>query len=255
MDARLAGVADGRRFPLRWIVGSVLVVAIVSGCIAAGFWQLRRLDERRALNDRIRERSAETVPLPAVDEGTDPDDLAYRRVAVTGTYDAGGEVLVRFRIRTGLPGYEVLTPMRTDQGTLLVDRGWVPLADGDRWPVPEMAPPAGEVEVSGLLAPPESGELRLDRRADGTRVIAAVDPARLAGELGVDALYPAFLLADDGGTPASSYPVPVDPPPLNDGPHRSYAVQWFLFAGVGIVAWPLLWTRRGPGRKRKMAHA
>lgn len=243
-------MAGRRRFPLRWIVGTVLVVAIVSGCIAAGFWQLRRLDERRDLNQRIRERSEETVPLPAADEGTDPDDLAYRRVAVTGTYDAGGEVLVRFRIRTGLPGYEVLTPLRTDQGTLLVDRGWVPLADGDRWPVPEMAPPAGEVEVSGLLAPPESGELRLDRRENGTRVIAAVDPARLAEEVGAGALYPAFLLADDGGTPASSYPVPVDPPALDDGPHRSYAVQWFLFAGIGIVAWPLLVVRRGPLRRR-----
>lgn len=242
---------DGRRrFPLRWIVGTVLVVAIVSGCIAAGLWQLRRLDERRDLNQRIRERSEETVPLPPVDEGTDPDDLAYRSVLVTGTYDPDGEVLVRFRIRTGLPGYEVLTPMRTDQGTLLVDRGWVPLADGDRWPVPEMAPPAGEVEVSGLLAPPESGELRLDRRESGTRVIAAVDPDRLADELGVDELYPAFLLADDGGTPASSYPVPVDPPPLDDGPHRSYAVQWFLFASIGIVAWPLLVFRRGPLRRR-----
>jgi cytochrome oxidase assembly protein ShyY1 len=231
-------------------VGTVLVAAIVSGCIAAGFWQLRRLDERRTLNDRIRERSAETVPLPAVDGDTDPDDLAYRRVAVTGTYEPAGEVLVRFRIRTGLPGYEVLTPLRTDEGTLLVDRGWVPLEDGDRWPVDEMRPPAGEVEVSGLLAPPESGDLRLDRREDGTRVIAAVDPARLVDELDAGALYPAFLLAEDGGTPASSYPVPVDPPPLNDGPHRSYAVQWFLFASIGIVAWPLLVYRRGPLRRR-----
>lgn len=243
-------MAGRRRFSLRWIIGSVIVAAIVSGCLAAGFWQLRRLDERRELNDRIRERSEETVPLPAVDEGTDPDDLAYRRVAVTGTYDPSGELLVRFRIRTGLPGYEVLTPLRTDEGTLLVDRGWVPLADGDRWPVDEMAPPAGEVEVTGLLAPPESGDLRLDRRANGSKVIAAVDPERLAAEVGADDPYPAFLLADDGGTPASSYPVPVDPPSLTDGPHRSYAVQWFLFASIGIVAWPLLLFRRGPLRRR-----
>lgn len=239
-----------RRFSLRWIIGTVLVAAIVSGCLAAGFWQLRRLDERRALNDRIRERSAETVPLPPVDAGTDPDDLAYRRVTVTGTYDAEGELLVRFRIRTGLPGYEVLTPLRTEQGTILVDRGWIPLTDGDRWPVPEMAPPSGEVEVTGLLAPPEAGDLRLERRENGSQVIAAVDPARLAAATGAGRLYPAFLLADDGGTPASRYPVPVDPPSLTDGPHRSYAVQWFLFAGIGIVAWPLLLVRRGPLRRR-----
>lgn len=244
-SARLADVATGRTFTARWIVGTAIVVAIVSGCVAAGFWQLRRLDERRTLNDRIRERSAETVALPDP-TGQETDDLIYRRVEVQGTYDPTGELLVRFRTRTGLPGYEVLTPLRTERGTLLVDRGWVPLADGDRWPVEAMTPPTGEVEVSGLLAPPESGATRLDRRPDGTGVIAAIDPAELAEAAGADDVYPVYLLADDGGTPASTYPVPVDPPALTDGPHRSYAVQWFLFATVGIVGWPALLRRRGP---------
>lgn len=234
-----------RTFSLRWIVGTVLVAAIVGGCVAAGFWQLRRLDERRAVNDRIRERSGEVVALPEA-TGQDPDDLIYRRVEVRGTYEPAGELLVRFRSRTGLPGYEVVTPMRTDRGTLLVDRGWVPLTDGDRWPVEEMAPPPGEVEVAGLLAPPESGATRLDRRPGGTGVVAAIDPARLEEAVGADDLYPVYLLADDGGTPASSYPVPVPPPALTDGPHRSYAVQWFLFGSVGVVGWIVLLRRRGP---------
>jgi surfeit locus 1 family protein len=238
-------VAQRRTFGARWIVGTLLVAAIVAGCLAAGFWQLRRLEERRVLNDRIRERTAETVALPDA-TGQDPDDLIYRRVEVQGTYDPDGELLVRFRTRTGLPGYEVLTPLRTPRGTLLVDRGWVPLADGDRWPVEAMAPPAGEVEVSGLLAPPESGSTRLDRRPDGTGVVAAIDPPRLAEAAGADDVYPVYLLADDGGTPASSYPVPVPPPGLDDGPHRSYAVQWFLFASVGVVGWIVLLRRRGP---------
>lgn len=238
-------MARRRTFGARWIVGTLLVAAIVGGCLSAGFWQLRRLDERRTLNERIRERSAETVALPDP-AGREPDDLIYRRVEVQGTFDPEGELLVRFRTRTGLPGYEVLTPLRTSEGTLLVDRGWVPLADGDRWPVDDMAPPTGEVEVSGLLAPSESGATRLDRRPDGTGVVAAIDPARLAEAVGTDDLYPVYLLADDGGTPASSYPVPVAPPGLDDGPHRSYAVQWFCFAAVGIVGWVVLLRRRGP---------
>jgi len=238
-------VAQRRTFGARWIVGTLLVVAIVAGCLAAGFWQLRRLDERRTLNAQIRERSAELVDLPDP-AGREADDLIYRRVEVRGTYERDGELLVRFRTRTGLPGYEVITPMRTDRGTLLVDRGWVPLADGDRWPVEEMAPPTGEVEVSGLLAPPESGATRLERRPDGTGVVAAIDPDRLAEAAGADDVYPVYLLADDGGTPASSYPVPVAPPALTDGPHRSYAVQWFLFGSVGVVGWIALLRRRGP---------
>jgi cytochrome oxidase assembly protein ShyY1 len=241
-------VAPGRRIGARWIVGSVLVAAICFGCIEAGFWQIRRLHERQALNARIRERSADTVPLPEVDDGTEPDDLVYRRVDVAGTYDATHEVLVRFRSRTGLPGYEVLTPLRTDDGpTVLVDRGWVPLEDGDRWPVPEMAPHPDQVEVTGLLAPAEGGSTRLARRPDGVQVVNAIDPATLRAAVDDGDLYPVYLLADDGGSGVgSSFPVPVDPPALTEGPHRSYAVQWFLFASVGIVGWAALLRRRGP---------
>lgn len=242
-------------FSLRWVVGTVLVLAIVSGCLAAGGWQLRRLDERRRLNAQIRERSAGTVGLPDA-TGRDAEDLIYRSVVVRGTYDPSGELLVRFRSRLGLPGYEVVTPLRTIDGpVVLVDRGWVPLGDGDRWPVPAMAPPEGEVEVSGLLAPPESGVTRLDRRPDGAGVVASIAPARLEEAVGGRPLYPVYLLADDGGTPASVYPVPVDPPALTDGPHLSYAVQWFLFASVGVVGWISLLRRRGPLAPRRRAPA
>lgn len=241
-------MAPRRRIEPRWIVGTILVGAICLACIQAGFWQLRRLEERRALNARIRERSAETVPLPAVDRTTDPSGLAYRRVEVSGTYDAAGELLVRFRTRTGLPGYEVVTPLRTADGTtVLVDRGWVPLEDGDRWPVPEMAPPTGEVDVAGLLAPSERGSTRLERRKDGVGVVNAIDPADLRPAVGDGPLYPVYVLAAEGGAGVrSSFPVPVDPPSLSDGPHRSYAVQWFLFGSVGIVGWAVLLRRRGP---------
>ncbi len=231
----------------------MLVAAIVGGCISAGFWQLRRLDHRRTVNAQIRARSAETVPLPAGGfAGTAADALIFRRVRVTGTYEPAHEVLARFRSRDGIPGYEVVTPLRVttgeSEGVVLVDRGWIPLADGDRWPVPAMAPAEGPVEVTGLLAPAEGGSLRLERRSGGAVVTAAIDPRRLAGELAITGdLYPVAVLADEGGGGVGSgFPVPVAPPDLTEGPHFSYAVQWFLFASVGIVGWGALVVRRGP---------
>ena len=40
------------------------------------------------------------------------------------------------------------------------------------------------------------------------------------------------------------YPIRLDPPARDEGPHLSYAVQWFLFSGVVIVGYPLLLRRR-----------
>jgi hypothetical protein len=80
-----------------------------------------------------------------------------------------------------------------------------------------------------------------------------IAPDKLRSSLGYSTLYAGPLLAEEGGAKSSAaYPAPVDPPDLGEGPHFSYSVQWFLFASVGIVGWPLLVFTRGPlGRRRR----
>lgn len=229
------------RFGLRWIIGTLLVAAIVVGCISAGLWQLRRLDERRRTNEQVRSRSSDVVDLPV--EGftaAAEDALLFRRVRVTGEYEPENELLVRFRSRKGLPGFEVVTPFATDDGVVLVNRGWVPLDVGERWPDPQAAPPTGEVTIEGLLGHAESGPVRVSGR-----VVARIDPPRLAAaaRAGDRPVYALPLLATAA---TDAFPAPLDPPDLGEGPHRDYAVQWFLFAAVGIVGWPVLLFRRGP---------
>ena len=34
-------------------------------------------------------------------------------------------------------------------------------------------------------------------------------------------------------------------PATDEGPHLSYAIQWFIFATVGAVGWPLLLRKQG----------
>ena len=233
----------------RWLIGTVLVALIVTGCSAAGFWQLRRLGERRDVNTQVRARSGSTVPLPnaGFQSDADVDDLIYRKVEVSGTYDLSKEFLVRFRGRRGLPGYEVVTPLQTERGTVLVDRGWVPLAQGERWTVPSPTTPTGEVTVIGLLAPPEHGASRIARptNPDQPLVAGSIAIHELGRTLAVDNLYPVHVLATAGPSDAA-FPIAVDPPDLGEGPHRDYAIQWFLFATVGVVGWVLLLKRRGP---------
>ena len=39
-------------------------------------------------------------------------------------------------------------------------------------------------------------------------------------------------------------PAPVPVPTMDEGPHFSYAVQWFIFSTVAVVGYPLILRKR-----------
>ncbi len=223
----------------RWIVAHVVAVVFLVAFILLGFWQLRRLDERRTFNHAVAEALAD-----------DPVDVAdapatgYVRVTATGIYDPSVETLT-LRSYEGTSGYHVLTPLVLADGSgVLVDRGWVPISY-DTPPVGDPATaPSGEVTVTGILWPGEHQDV--PDTLPGT--LRAIDPAV------VDAFTPyamrATYLVLQSAVPApAEIPVPPPPPELSDGPHLGYAVQWFLFAGVVIVGYPILLRRVARTRK------
>ena len=111
-----------------------------------GTWQLQRLDWK---TDLIAERQARSqgpaIALPRVIE--DPAALEYTLVEVTGTFLHDKEMHLGARTRRGNVGFDVVTPMRLDDGRdLLVDRGWVPLEK--RGPANR---PQGQIEGSVTL--------------------------------------------------------------------------------------------------------
>src|SRR3954447_23870056 len=133
-----------------------------------GNWQLHRYQERSALNARIDAAdSAAPVPLtsllarPAAPSTAGPapgEDLAWTKVTVTGRYDPAHEIQARGRTVDGRVGFEIVTPLVLTDGTaVLVDRGWVPSANGDAVSAPvASAPPTGEVTVVGQVHLSES---------------------------------------------------------------------------------------------------
>src|SRR5829696_8096941 len=118
----------------RWLVGTIVAVLLVVLFVNLGFWQLRRLDERRDRNALVEDRSSAPVqPLAeVVDPRTDVGRVGavvYRRASARGRYDADGEVRIRSRSLDGRPGEHVVTPLRLDDGNALaVNRGFVPLS-------------------------------------------------------------------------------------------------------------------------------
>lgn len=225
----------------RWVVSHLIFLIAIASCVSLGFWQLRRLDQRRADNARV---SAQTrLPSQDLQEVSsavgNPGSAAYRRVQTTGTYDAGREVVLLSRSFKGRPGNHLITPLVTDSGTaILVDRGWVPITirnPGD----PRAAPPQGQVAVKGILLSSESkGFLGVaDPPPGAVRSIARVDLARLRKQLPYP-IYPLYLRLQDQ-QPASGAPIPeaVPMPPLSEGPHKGYAVQWFGFAVTALAVY------------------
>src|SRR3954469_18522519 len=100
----------------RWFVGTLIAILLIVLFVNLGFWQLRRLDEKRGRNAAIRERGARQVE--PVDDLVDPrtgfDDvggLVYRRASARGRYDRAGEVKIRSRSLDGEPGEWVVTPL------------------------------------------------------------------------------------------------------------------------------------------------
>jgi surfeit locus 1 family protein len=217
----------------------VTIVAIVAAvCIALGFWQLQRLSDRRALNAEIRAaRSAAPTTVRTADEIGALS--AFRPVVVEGTYDIEDEVLLYGRSLDGEPGHFVVTPLALDDGSgVLVLRGWVPFSL-DSAPVGEAAPIARDVVVEGWLIAPES---RGQSRPDPRGIVRTLDISGIGDRLPFDlAPFAIQLRAQD--PPNAELPVPVPLPELSEGPHLSYAIQWFCFAAVAVAGAAILVRR------------
>ena len=242
-----------------WIAG--IVVALVAVVVFAnlGLWQLRRLDERRAINARIEagltDDPVDLATLLRVDP--DPEALDFTRVRASGTYLLDEEVILQVRSLNGQSGHEVLTPLLLSDGSaILVDRGWVTI-DVVGPPVVGSEPPAAAVTVEGVLRdPPERGRFGPSDAASGElERVNRVDVDRLQQQIDKP-LRPVYLQLETQ-TPAQPgrYPIPLPAIAVSEGPHLSYAVQWFIFATIVAIGFPLLvWrTARAPegsGRRR-----
>jgi cytochrome oxidase assembly protein ShyY1 len=216
-----------------------VAVVVAASCVALGFWQLRRLEERRTLNATIMDRmSATPLRIEGATSGSPVDP--YRRAVVEGTYDVEREVLVYGRSLNGQAGHQVVTPLVLPDGdAVLVVRGWVPFAM-ETAPVREAAPSANEVDVSGSFVPDEGDG---STAPDVDRVVRTLDVEGIGSTLPYEVFPLPLVLARQTPPQQGSLPTPVPPPELSEGPHLSYAVQWFSLAGIAFIGAVILLRR------------
>lgn len=225
----------------RWLVGTLVAILFGMACFALGRWQWGRYVDKRTKATAIATNyDAPPVPLTPtlLDHGLSPE-RQWTRVTAKGTYAADADLLVRNRTLDTVPGFEVLTPLTMDAGTVLVDRGWVPNAETAAEAPRVDPPPAGPVEVTGWL---RSGEPSLGRDLPAGQLasISIADARTQRPGVGATDIY--LVLGSQLPT-STGHPVTVLPRPTQDlGPHQAYAIQWWITMPAGLVF--VIWAMR-----------
>ncbi len=231
------------KFLLRpsWLALTVVVFAFATACYTLlAPWQFSRDTERETRNAAL-QASFDARPRPLAEVlpgGTAPDEgTQWKRVTVTGSYLPGEEVIARLRTVQGEPAFEILTPLRTTEGrVVLVDRGYVRPDERSRVPAYQ-PPPQGRVDLVGRVRIDETDPQRRDAFANdstaGRLHSYSVDSKVVARATGLD-IRPGYLqLEPDQPGVLGALPLPQ----LEAGPFFAYALQWIAFGTMALLGW------------------
>lgn len=215
------------------MVAFVAALAAIALTVSLGNWQLRRADEKLALQAAW-DRAEQTPALPVA--GVDIAGVADRlplRVRLRGRFVFAHEVWLDNRQMDGQAGLMLVTPLQlADGAVVLVNRGFARRDPRDRTRLPAVARPEGEVTVDGLAmahtarvlqlgenAPAGSGPVvwqNLDyesfERASGLSVARWVVQQTNGADDGLLRNWPRFSAGVDK--------------------HYGYALQWFALAAL-----------------------
>jgi surfeit locus 1 family protein len=224
------------------LLALILVAAVF---VRLGFWQLSRLEERRSANRVAAQARAEPPRQLGTGANWTAEELNERWVEASGEFDHSHEVAIRGQAFQGTPGVLVVTPLRlaASDSAVLVLRGFVPSPDAVSADLDSLTE-SGRLRVYGLATPIGSGGGQPLER-DGRTTWARLDLAALRARLPYPVLPVLLRQAPDSGLPSMPRRLPA--PELSEGPHLSYAIQWFAFAVMAVAFGVLVVRKDGRG--------
>ncbi len=220
----------------RWLLPTLAVIAGMILLARLGFWQLDRLDQRRAKNAAlIAALASEPVNLNEAVRADDLASLKDRDAVARGEFDFAYQGIVKLQIFQGQPGVDLVAPLVLDGGetAVLVDRGWVP--EDNNYAVYDEP---GQQTINGYIALTQTLNRTGAPSATDKLEWYRVDIAAIQSQMPYK-LLPVYIKqapGEDNQQPPLRSEREVD---LSEGPHLSYAIQWFLFStilGVMYVA-------------------
>ncbi len=216
----------------RWLPATIIVIVGMVLMVRLGIWQLDRLEQRRAANAALVEAVA-AAPLILTGEPLpqELDSLKDREITAVGRFDFEQQVVLMVQNWSGRAGVNLITPflLEGSDTAVLVDRGWVPQADVDDGRLAQYNE-VGTIQLAGTIALTQElsqyGNAAAQPKGPQAEVYR-VDVDLLQAQLAYDIL-PVYVLQAPQGNEAP--PFRQEPEiDLSEGPHLSYAIQWFLF--------------------------
>jgi surfeit locus 1 family protein len=209
---------------------TIIALALVLLCIWAADWQYTRGVDRQARNNVIEERIARSaIDLEARDAILGNNE--WQSVTTYGRFDSSQQILLRNRYWEGKYGYEVLTLFTSASGEKFwVDRGWVKAGATATTPPEVTSVPDNDVSITGRLrldsSLPRGSFFALPASGQGL-----VSELNAQSQMDTEKFYIDLL---SGSDPSLTPAAPAQLPPLSDGPHKAYALQWLFFGGLII---------------------
>jgi surfeit locus 1 family protein len=224
----------------------VVCLSAAAGATGLGFWQLNRLQTRRAAN-RIA-LAGRVLPPVSVNSAATGDSLQQRRATATGVFDYRHRFFLRGRVERDAPGIHLVVPLILSgrEDAVLVHRGFVPANDAIRPDTSRIDISEGERTVEGILIPvPDDSALAQPLGLAGDTTWHRLDRSTLRARLPYPVLdvYLFETVKEPRPDAARPWPIPATLPPLDDGPHLSYMVQWFGIAAAAL-AFAVIFGRR-----------
>lgn len=214
------------------IPATVLTLLSICILVSLGLWQVRRLEEKTMLLRQLDAAYAAPQSQPLQRADIEGIDLVYGRFE--GVFLADKAFLSGIKVKDGAPGHDLIVPLRTADGDVLINLGWV--ASGlDREALRNLTDQS--VWADGLARKPSWNSFTPQNDAEGD-VWYRLDIQAIARAKALDRPWPLVVYAER-----------VSPPPGEGLPnnsrfypnnnHLQYALFWFAMAGVLIIIYVL----------------
>jgi len=229
----------------KWILVTLICLAMLPAFQALSNWQWHRLHDRQAYNVTIQAEidkppvalSELTVSVP--ESVTVPAGSQWRTVEMTGSWLSGNQVLVRKKSLESDLGLWVVTPLRLSDGTVvMVNRGWIAAANSAVDSPVVATVPVGTIEVLGRLREVQDRTKPAPSDLPAGQVDRIIPLEIVSGATTLSNAYVEMTASRPESKSADIRTLPE--PEVTEGAHRSYALQWMFFEIMTVIGWSIL---------------